>query len=183
MLNKLIILLAILGVFVFLYFFVLAKKSHTAGAVSGLIETTAGDTSSTRLQPCSVKPNCVCSEVGSDSKHSIEAYSYKNYTELEIDNLKLSKIVWQSLIMSLRNSGAVFHEKDSTYLAVTFSTTFFGFIDDFEARLDVDNMLIHFRSASRVGTSDFGANKKRVGKIVQQLELHLQSVLSNLKLN
>jgi len=48
------------------------------------------------------------------------------------------------------------------YIAATFTSRLFGFVDDLEIRIDTDAGLIHFRSASRVGRGDFSANRKRV---------------------
>jgi len=56
--------------------------------------------------------------------------------------------------------GSVRVESD-TYIAAIFTSPLFGFVDDFEIRLDMAQKVIHIRSASRVGYSDGGANKKR----------------------
>jgi uncharacterized protein (DUF1499 family) len=54
---------------------------------------------------------------------------------------------------------------DPQYLHATFESDFFGFIDDFEAYFDGDNKLLHMRSASRSGSSDFGVNRERLQTI------------------
>ena len=41
----------------------------------------------------------------------------------------------------------------------------FRFIDDVEFMLDADNQVIHVRSASRTGYSDFGVNRRRVERL------------------
>lgn len=41
----------------------------------------------------------------------------------------------------------------------------FRFVDDVEIRFDDAAKLIHFRSASRVGRSDFGVNRRRMDEI------------------
>ena len=51
------------------------------------------------------------------------------------------------------------------YVWVEFRTPGFGFIDDVEFRLAGEERLIHFRSASRIGRSDFGVNRKRLQRI------------------
>jgi len=48
------------------------------------------------------------------------------------------------------------------YLAASFSSAIFGFVDDFELRIDAQQKIIHVRSASRIGKSDMGVNNKRV---------------------
>ena len=47
------------------------------------------------------------------------------------------------------------------YLAATFTSAIFKFVDDLEIRIDSTQEVIHIRSASRVGYSDMGVNKKR----------------------
>ena len=51
---------------------------------------------------------------------------------------------------------------DKTYIAATFSSAIFGFVDDLEIRIADDEGIIHVRSASRVGYSDGGVNRTRV---------------------
>jgi uncharacterized protein (DUF1499 family) len=51
---------------------------------------------------------------------------------------------------------------EPTYLRATFRSRLFGYEDDVEFRLDIAAGVVHVRSASRVGHSDFGANRKRV---------------------
>ena len=63
-----------------------------------------------------------------------------------------------------RMGGSVVTESDG-YLHATFQTRFFRFVDDVELRLEESEKVIHIRSASRVGGSDFGANRKRVEKL------------------
>ena len=58
---------------------------------------------------------------------------------------------------------------DESYIAATFSSKVFGFVDDVELRADAEAGVIHVRSASRVGRSDLGANRRRVESIRQRL--------------
>ena len=48
------------------------------------------------------------------------------------------------------------------YLYVEFSSLLFRFVDDVEFLIDTKNNKIDFRSASRVGYSDMGANRRRM---------------------
>ncbi len=59
----------------------------------------------------------------------------------------------------MKRSRIVISEK--LYLHVEFTSAFFRFVDDVEFLLDDEKKLIHVRSASRVGNSDFGVNRKR----------------------
>ncbi len=56
-------------------------------------------------------------------------------------------------------------EKTNDYLYVEFTTATWRFVDDVEFYFDDGKKLIHFRSASRVGHSDLGVNRKRMEKI------------------
>lgn len=55
------------------------------------------------------------------------------------------------------------------YLHVEFRSALFGFIDDVEFLFDEQVGRIDFRSASRVGYSDFGANRRRMEEIRRRL--------------
>ena len=54
------------------------------------------------------------------------------------------------------------------YLYVEFTSLIFRFVDDVEFLVDHAENVIHFRSASRVGYSDLGANKKRMLNIKER---------------
>lgn len=138
------IIIAILVILGLASFFVLGKMSQK-GIAPGLVDG--------KLSKCSEKPNCVSSEYQDDAEHFIEPI-----IQQDIDTIKtMSTIV--STIQSM--DGIVYIEKNN-YIAAIFSSSLFGFVDDFEVRIDPDQGAIHFRSASRVGYSDAGVNKKRV---------------------
>ncbi len=52
--------------------------------------------------------------------------------------------------------------EDNGYLHFEFRSLLFRFVDDVEFLVDEPNAVIHFRSASRVGYSDFGVNRRRM---------------------
>jgi uncharacterized protein (DUF1499 family) len=52
------------------------------------------------------------------------------------------------------------------FLHIEFTSKIFRFVDDVEFYFDKPEM-IHFRSASRVGHSDMGINRKRMGEIIR----------------
>jgi len=60
--------------------------------------------------------------------------------------------------------GIIQVEKDN-YLAATFISSIFGFVDDLEIRIEPGQKTIHLRSASRVGRGDGGVNRKRVEQL------------------
>jgi uncharacterized protein (DUF1499 family) len=48
------------------------------------------------------------------------------------------------------------------YAHLEFETPLMGFVDDVEFAVDAAAGVIQVRSASRIGTSDFGVNRKRI---------------------
>lgn len=63
----------------------------------------------------------------------------------------------------------VVHEKPG-YLYVQFRTPWLGFVDDAEFWLDPAGGVIQLRSASRLGKSDLGLNRRRIEAIRQQFK-------------
>jgi uncharacterized protein (DUF1499 family) len=60
-------------------------------------------------------------------------------------------------------------EVNDVYLRVEFTTLVFRFVDDVEFLIDPDAKLVHFRSASRVGHSDLGTNRRRMSALCRRL--------------
>ena len=108
------------------------------------------------LAPCPAKPNCVCSEYKDDIQHFI--------APVTISSKELPRAV-EYIKISIKSLGGKIQTENDAYLAATFSSSFFGFIDDVEFRIDAENQLVHIRSAARSGHSDFGVNKKRVNDL------------------
>ncbi len=65
--------------------------------------------------------------------------------------------------------GARVVTSDSTYLYAEFTSQWFRFVDDTEFWFDPAAGVIQVRSASRLGESDLGVNRKRVEAIRDQL--------------
>lgn len=114
-----------------------------------------------RLAACPGTPNCVCSEEDSSSSAFVNAIEIADYETEE---------AWQALKRAVTEAGGQVQMETRSYMAVTFSSTFFGFVDDLELRLDAEHRLIHVRSASRVGHSDFGVNSDRVERLRSRFE-------------
>ena len=66
--------------------------------------------------------------------------------------------------------GATIMTRRDDYLHATFKTPLLGFVDDVEFLLVPERHSIEVRSASRVGRSDFGANRKRVERLRKAFE-------------
>ena len=66
-------------------------------------------------------------------------------------------------------AGARIVERRSDYLYVQFTTKLMRFVDDTEFWFDPAAGVIHVRSASRVGSNDFGVNRARIEAIRARL--------------
>ncbi|KAM3100121.1 DUF1499 domain-containing protein [Phormidesmis sp. 146-12] len=108
-----------------------------------------------QLSPCPDTPNCVCSQAG-DAEHQIAPLSYSSAPEQAIAQLK-------QIIESLPKTQIVIERED--YLYAEFTSALMGFVDDVEFYLDHSANVIQVRSASRLGKSDLGVNRKRVEQI------------------
>jgi len=124
--------------------------SSKSGQPPGLVSGT--------LAPCPDKPNCVSSEAGEDADHQIAPLDYSGTDTREA----WSKI--QQVIKGLGGEVAIVNDE---YIAATFASSIFRFVDDVECRLDAPQNRIHIRSASRVGHSDLGVNRKRTEAITR----------------
>ena len=64
--------------------------------------------------------------------------------------------------------GARIVADDGDTLRVEFRTLVFHFVDDVELTIDRGAAVIHFRSASRIGRTDFGANRRRMAELTRR---------------
>lgn len=104
-----------------------------------------------RLTKCSSKPNCVTSFYPEDKDHYHPAIQTSDSFEVIKSKIIESELNWKLI------------KEEDNYLYFTFESSLMGFVDDVEVYLVGDQL--HFRSASRVGYSDLGANKKRMLKL------------------
>ena len=93
---------------------------------------------------------------GEDEAHRVAPLSFAG--DLEQSKLRLRQAV-------LKSGNATFIEETETYWHVEFRSRILRFVDDVEFLFDRDSQVIHVRSASRVGYSDLGVNRRRVEKI------------------
>lgn len=105
-----------------------------------------------RLSVCPASPNCVSSDA-SDDAHAAAPFELIMPPEegwravrVVLDGLPRTKII----------------SSTDDYLHAECSSAVFGFVDDLELHLRPAEKLIAVRSASRLGYSDLGVNRKRV---------------------
>ena len=67
--------------------------------------------------------------------------------------------------------GATIVEDRPDYIAVEFETRWLRFVDDAEFLLDPAQRVIDVRSQSRLGSNDFGVNRKRIEALRRKLDL------------
>jgi uncharacterized protein (DUF1499 family) len=108
-----------------------------------------------KLAPCPASPNCVSTQA-EDAGHKIEPIRFTGSAADALAKLK-------GAIATLPRTAIVTETAD--YLHVECTSLIFRFVDDVEFWIDEPNRTIHFRSASRVGHSDFGVNRKRMEAI------------------
>ncbi len=100
------------------------------------------------------KPNCAVSENCDTDKHHVKP---------------LNATLKQAKAAVVATGGVITSETDS-YVSATYMSKIFKFVDDVELR-DAGGGIVHIRSASRVGYSDRGENRKRVERIRAALKL------------
>ena len=111
-----------------------------------------------QLMQCPTTPNCVNSQ-SKGNKHYIEPIITTG-TSLDVKNniLKILNELERSKIIKVENN----------YIRAEFTSKLFRFVDDVEfyfPEAKTNEMIVHVRSASRVGYSDFGVNRKRIERI------------------
>lgn len=105
-----------------------------------------------RLRSCPASPNCVASE-GADSDHIIAPLPYRG------DRAATEQAMLKALASLPRTT---VERRQGDYWLISSVSALFRFLDDVELRFDDQSKLVQVRSASRVGYSDMGANRKRV---------------------
>jgi uncharacterized protein (DUF1499 family) len=114
-----------------------------------------------RLRACPKDKNCVTSQDRSDIAHFLEPIRHDG-------DVPRAKQALREILGELPRTSFV--TEGETYWHVEFRSVLFGFVDDVELLFDPTEPVIHIRSASRVGTYDWGVNRRRVERIRQMFE-------------
>ena len=125
-----------------------AKRPDNLGVTAG------------RLADCPDSPNCVSSQAVSREQR-MPPIPFTG--TVEDARQKLRQVIRKKF------KKARLIDEDSNYLRFEFTSRVFRFVDDVEFLVDDEAKLIHFRSASRVGYSDLGANRRRMNTIRQEM--------------
>jgi uncharacterized protein (DUF1499 family) len=116
--------------------------------------------STKQLPACPDSPNCVSSQA-QDAGHYIEPFKITGDPEKAWAALKNAILGKGRMVITRETPDSI--DAEATSLV-------FRFVDDINAILDADARLIHIRSASRTGYSDFGVNRRRVEALRIQLQ-------------
>ena len=110
------------------------------------------------LIPCPDKPNCVSSlaSAASDPRHALAPMRFGGNPSEAWDKLRQT-------LSAMPRTRVV--EDTGDYLHAEATSLVFRFVDDLECLIDHANGVIHVRSASRAGYSDFGVNRRRVEQL------------------
>ncbi len=107
------------------------------------------------LKACPKSPNCVSSQAV-DPEHAIAPLVYTGSVTEAYAQLK-------KVLSGMKRIKIVAEKED--YLHAEAKSLIFRFVDDVEFYFPANEKIIHVRSASRVGYSDMGVNRKRVEEI------------------
>lgn len=104
-----------------------------------------------RLAPMPATPNAVSTQTEKPEKH-IDPWSYDG-------TLQGAKACVLKAVESYGNGELI--KDEGHYMHVVFKTGLMRYRDDVEFYFDEVNQIIHIRSASRLGYSDMGLNRRR----------------------
>ena len=107
------------------------------------------------LAACPSSPNCVSTQA-QDAGHAIAPIRYRK-------SRAEAKGALKTAVRSLPRTKLV--EEDEGYLHYEFTSLLLRFVDDVEFLFDDETKTLHFRSASRIGYSDLGANRTRMEQV------------------
>ncbi len=115
------------------------------------------------LAPCPNKPNCV-------STTAVATEQQMPAIPITADLAMVAAAI-KRVCLSEPRVELLKEERD--FLHFAFKSRLFGFVDDVEFLLDPQAKVVHFRSASRVGYSDLGANRQRMTHLSARIQQEL----------
>lgn len=118
------------------------------------------DEANPTLEGCDNLLNCT-SSTASTRKNQVEPIAYQGASAEVI--AKIASVI-------SAQKGASIQTQNATYLHATFKTPLMGYTDDLELLLDESSGVLNIRSASRIGRSDLGANRKRIAALRAMLQ-------------
>ena len=111
------------------------------------------------LAACPPSPNCVSTQA--------EREEQKLQPLKQVGSTDEVSTALKAAINDMPRSNVV--TEDASYFHIEYTSLICRYVDDLEIWIDDENQLIHARSASRVGYSDLGVNRKRVEDLFAKL--------------
>jgi len=109
---------------------------------------------------CPDTPNCV-SSLAKNLKYRVEPFKLKNDPKTSWDIVKKTvELLPRTKVVSADNNDI--HAECKSLI--------FRFVDDLTLHLTPSNGIIHIRSASRIGYSDLGVNRRRIENLRKKLQ-------------
>ena len=136
-----------------------ASLASVVAGCAGSVPTTLGP-SEAGLAPCPASPNCVSTASG-DERHAVDAFVLARPVPE----------VWEAVELAVASlPGSVVVTSATGYLHAECTSSLMRYVDDLEVWAPPDARQLQVRSASRVGYSDMGVNRKRVEELRRQLD-------------
>ena len=107
------------------------------------------------IAPCPSSPNCVSSDAN-DNTHQVAPF------QIAVAPAEAWQAV-RKIVSEMPRTRIVRETAD--YLHAECRSALFGFVDDLELHLRPTDGIIAVRSASRLGYSDFGVNRRRIERL------------------
>lgn len=107
------------------------------------------------LPPCPDRPNCVSTEPTS-AKQRMDPIPFDGSAEFA--QARLCRAIEEM-------PGGSIDRRDPGYVHALFTSRLLGFVDDVDLVIDETAGVIRFRSASRSGHWDLGANRRRMNEL------------------
>jgi uncharacterized protein (DUF1499 family) len=98
-----------------------------------------------------------------DPRHAIAPLAFTRNPDEALQTL-------HDIVVGMKRARLMTREVDYLYVEIT--SKLLGFVDDVEFVLDRQAQRIRVRSASRLGYSDFGVNRKRIEAIRAVFDTH-----------
>jgi uncharacterized protein (DUF1499 family) len=111
------------------------------------------------LRPCPSSPNCVSSRA-TDEAHRVEPLPLRGTAAEGLAAIRAVIAALPRARITAAGPG---------FLRAEFTSLIFRFVDDVDFLVDETAGVIHVRSAARVGSSDLGVNRRRIGEIRDRL--------------
>lgn len=107
------------------------------------------------LAPCPDTPNCVSTEAD-DPARRMEPIPFQGPPAAAVG--RLVEVVEEM-------PGGRVVRRDGDWIRARFTSRLFGFVDDVDLVVDAGAGVVRFRSASRAGYWDLGANRRRMNRL------------------